>query len=291
METSQSSPQKKSGMAVIVGRSNVGKSTLINSLVGQKIAIVTPKPQTTRDTIQGAVTDERGQIVFMDTPGFFMEAGDVLSRKLLAQVEYALKDVDVIVYLVDPTRPLGTEERRLASMVRNAAIPVLLVINKIDVPEKERVFEPDYIDLVPEAVGVVRVSALKGTHLKSLINEIFERLPIGEPLFPEETFVRNERKWISEVIREKLFHTMSDEIPYGLAVRVDDVEKKPKVYIIHATILTNEERHKKMIIGRGAIKLKEIGSSARKEIELYLGRQVFLELHVKEDKNWMAYLT
>ncbi len=278
-------------MVAIIGRSNVGKSTLVNALVGEKIAIVTPKPQTTRDLIHGVYNDARGQIVFIDTPGFFLDAHDLLSKKLLDRVAFSMKDVNCIVYMVDPTRPVGNEERRLASLLRAAQPPKILVLNKMDIPERQRPYQTDYPELFPEAEKMIEISARTRTHLKTLLNDLFERMPEGAPLYPPETQLRNDRHYIAEVIREKIFHTMADELPYGVYVRVEAIEHKPHIVVIAATIVTHTQRHKKMIIGHGARALKEMGTSARKELELWAQKKIFLDLHVKVDPRWMEELT
>lgn len=278
---------KKSGMAVIVGRSNVGKSTLINSLVNQKVAIVTPKPQTTRHVIQGVVNEPEGQIVFVDTPGFFLQTKDVLSKKLLDRIHFALKDVDAIIYLLDPTRTIGEEERRLAALIKASNVPVLCVINKTDLSKKQIPYIPDYYEFCEGIGNVIEISALKAKHLKLLLEELFKLMPQGEPLYPQEGPGRDDTFWVSEIIREKLFHTMGDEIPYGIHVKIENIEDKGSLISIEATIITDTERHKGMIIGKSGKKLKEMGMSARKEIELAADKKVYLDLSVKYDPKWM----
>lgn len=285
MDNTITSP--RAGMVTIVGRSNVGKSTLINALVGQKVAIVTPKPQTTRDVIQGLITDGRGQIVLLDTPGFFLDGTDSLSKTMRSRVEFSIKDVDVIVYLVDPSRSIGNEERRLAALLRDIKTPVILALNKLDLPETERPYTSDYKELFEGATEVIEISAKDRTHLKTLIEQMFSHLPEGEPLFPGDHQPRDERHYTAEVIREKLFHTLSDELPYGITVVVDQIENKPEIIVIEARIVTNTERHRKMIIGTGARKLKEMGASARKELEAFAAKKVYLALHVVVDEHWM----
>jgi len=277
----------KSGMVAIVGRSNVGKSTLINALTGRKTAIVTSKPQTTRHLIQGVYNDERGQIVFVDTPGFFMRAKDSLSKTMLERVAFAMQDVDALIYMVDPTRAIGEEERKISGLVRELKMPRLCVINKMDLPRPDRVYHPDYVDMCGEIAPILEISAHRETHLKSLVTDLFEHMPEGEPLYPDDAFVRDEKHWISELIREKAFNTFGDELPYGLHVRIDEIEDTKTMLSVHATILTNNQRHKGMIIGRGAKKLKEVGMSARKELEVAAQKKVFLDLSVSVDERWM----
>ena len=278
---------KKSGMVAIVGRSNVGKSTLINALTGRKTAIVTPKPQTTRHLIQGVYNDERGQIVFVDTPGFFLRAKDSLSKTMLERVQFAMQDVDALIYMVDPTRAIGEEERKIAGLVSALKMPRICVINKMDTPQPDRPYYPDYVDFCADVAPTLEISAHRQTHLKSLVNDLFDHMPEGEALYPDDAFVRDEKHWISELVREKAFHTFGDELPYGLHVRVDEIEDTKTMLTVHATILTNNERHKGMIIGRGGKKLKEVGTSARKELEVAAQKKVFLDLSVSVDERWM----
>lgn len=274
-------------MIALIGRSNVGKSTLINALTGVKTAIVTPKPQTTRHIIHGVYDDERGQIVFVDTPGFFLRARDVLSHKLLERARFSMRDVDALVYVVDPTRAIGDEERRLFAIVRELDIPVVCAINKLDLSRDARVYSPDYQELCAGFHQTIEISALTLTHIKSLINTLFDLLPVGDALYPDAHIPRDDRHWASEIIREKIFHTFGDELPYGIHVVVDTIEDRGKILAIHASIITNVARHKGMIIGKGGRKLKEIGMSARKELELAAQKKIFLELSVKVDEHWM----
>ncbi len=274
-------------MVSLIGRSNVGKSTLMNAIIGQKIAIVSPKPQTTRHLIQGVLNEERGQMVFIDTPGFFLRAHDKLSKTMLERAHYAMKDIDVVVYIVDPTRAIGDEERRVAGLMHAITLPKLCVINKTDLPLRDRPYTPDYQEFCKDFGEIIELSALKVVHVKQLINTLFELLPEGEPLYPTDYAPRDLKNWSSEVIREKIFHTFGDELPYGIHVRIDQLEEIRKILFISATILTNTERHKGMIIGRGGKKLKEVGMSARKELEVAAQKKIMLELHVKYDDKWM----
>lgn len=277
----------KSGMVALIGRSNVGKSTLINALTGIKTAIVTPKPQTTRHLIQGLYEDERGQIVFIDTPGFFIQAKDQLSKTMLERAKFAMQDVDVVVYMIDPTRSIGDEERRLFGLIRNLNAPKLCVANKMDIHPKEREYLIDYKELWDNDETFIEISALKQKHLKSLLIELYARLPEGPPLFPDKEVPRDDKQWASEIIREKVFHTFGDELPYGIHVRIVEVKDKGKLLAIEAEIITNQQRHKGMIIGKGAKKLKEIGSSARKELEIATQKKIYLDIQVKVDPNWI----
>ncbi len=280
----------KSGFAVLVGRSNVGKSTLLNALIGSKVAITTPKAQTTRMPIQGIATDERGQIVFVDTPGIMQKARDPLTKRLMHYANDALKDVDVVVYVVDPTRSIGNEEHKALQMIETITKPKILVINKID--EYNKPFLESYHALADRFDVMVEVSALRGKNIKALKNQIFEFLHEGEFFYPDAQLSNmSQDRWVAEIIREKLFLRLHDEVPYAIHVEVDEVTIRPDDSIfISARILTNAERYKSMIIGAGGRGIKEIGSSVRKELEGVADRKVFLELHVETDPHWLGRL-
>ncbi len=283
-------PNKKSGFAVLVGRSNVGKSTLLNALVGTKVAITTPKPQTTRLPIHGILSTEEGQAVFVDTPGIFQKSRDRLTKKLLEAVTQSLKDVDVVVYVVDPTRAIGDEEKYVLRIVEAIEKPKLLVINKSDLRNKP--YLGHYRDLAPKFSEVLEVSALNGTHVKALAQAILQHLPEGEPFYPEFQFTNlpNEQ-WVAELIREKLFLRLRQEVPYSVHVVVEEMERRENGTIyIKATVLTTEERYQRMIIGRGGRGIKEIGQSTRNELEAVTGAKVYLDLTVEVDPHWVERL-
>jgi len=277
---------KKSGFVVMVGRSNVGKSTLLNALVGTKVAIITPKPQTTRTAIQGIVHDPRGQIVFIDTPGIFHKAKDILTKKLNKTVRESMKDVDGLIYVTDPTRPIGPEERELLGMVEMIKIPKILVINKTDIKE------PPYIEEYRVMAGnfddLVEISAKEGKKIKELINKIFDLLPEGEPFYPEHQFTNVENKtWIAELIREKVFIQVHQEIPYSIHVEVDEIsDKGNNVTYIKGRIITNSKRYKGMIVGKDGKMIKSIGQSARRELEAVMNKKVYLDLEVEVEEHW-----
>jgi GTP-binding protein Era len=281
---------KKSGFAVIVGRSNVGKSTLINNLVGSKVAITSPKPQTTRLPIQGILTAPEGQVVFVDTPGVMQKARDSLTKKLLESVKESLRDVDMILYVVDPTRAIGDEEKFVMRLVENLEIPKILVINKIDVFDAP--YLDHYRDLAPKFTDTVEISARTGAHIQTLIEKIFAQLKEGEGAYPDYqlTNVSNER-WVAELIREKLFLRLHKEVPYTTHVEVEEIDRRENgTLYIKATIYTTEERYKRMIIGAGGRGIKEIGQSTRNELEVVMNTNVFLDLTVEVDPHWVERL-
>jgi GTP-binding protein Era len=294
-------PNFKSGLAVLVGRTNVGKSTLLNALVGTKIAIVTPKPQTTRDTYHGIVHRPEGQIVFVDTPGIFKTQPSRLVQNLHHKVRDALEGIEVLIHVVDPTRSIGPEDQRVNDIMLHATKPKILVLNKLDLPD--RYYRDSWMEYAQGGgapggryVSIIEVSALKDKNIELLIQAIFRHLPAGPAQYPlgQVTNVTNEF-WIAELIREKLYLQTSQEVPYTATVQVEKVEDrkdkqgKPLVYI-QAAILTIDDRHQRMLIGQQAKRIKEIGSAARKELEVAMNKKVFLDLDVLIDENWMDRL-
>jgi len=280
----------KTGFAVLVGRSNVGKSTLLNSLVGTKVAITTPKPQTTRRPIQGVVTDmERGQIVFVDTPGIMQKSRDQLTKNLHKFVQESMEGIDVILYVVDPTRPIGAEERHIINMLQKSVVPVLLVINKTDIPSAKRNID-FYRDLKEHFTDVIEVSATRRSNLNRLTDWIFERLPEGEFMYPEFAVSNiSKEDQIAELIREKLFLRLRQEVPYSVHVVVNKIhDKKDNVLYIDATIYTTEERYQGMIIGKGGSGINEINHSTSNELQAVTGRKIDLDLHVAVDPHWVT---
>jgi len=278
----------KSGFVAIVGRSNVGKSTLMNTLVGTKIAATSFRAQMTRNNIHGAMNTPDGQAVFIDTPGLLKGAKNLLTKKLLKKVESILQEIDVLIYVVDPSREIGEEERALLGMVRYLSIPKILVINKSDLASGQKKFLPDYEYLAEEFDDVQVLSALRGSHIQPLKEKVMELLPEGEMMYPDNQLTNVDNYfWIAEIIREKAFSILNKEVPYSLTVEVENVKEDAKIFRIEAKILTDAERYKKMIIGRRASTLKEIGQMARKELEQALNKQVFLALEVEVDKHWV----
>ncbi len=281
---------KKSGFVVLAGRSNVGKSTLLNALVGSKVAIMSPKPQTTRHPVRGIFNDPRGQIVFVDTPGVFLGKKDAVSKRLNEFVKEQLEGIEAIVYVTDPTRALGPEETFIQELLRAAHIPIIVAINKSDLPTLRR----PALDLM-RAIDVgqtatIECSAIKDTGLKPLLDALFEILPEGEAYYPEFQLTDLDQKtWVAELIREKIFHHLEEELPYAIAVHVEEDERQDNgVRHIEATILSSEERYKGMIIGAKGSMLKKIGSDVRKELELASDQKIFLALTVKVDPKWQV---
>ena len=282
---------KKSGLVVLVGRSNVGKSTLMNTLVGTKIAATSFRAQMTRHIIHGVMNSPYGQAVFVDTPGVFKDKKNPLSGKLIGKVTEALKDIDVIIYVVDPTREIGQEERSVYGMIRHLPIPKILVINKSDLPKDQRTSQPEYQAWANDFDAMFKLSALRASHIQPLRDKVIELLPEGDELYPSDQWTNvNKEFWIAEIIREKVFSVFDKEVPYSMSVDVDLVEEKPDVTVIHARVLTNDIRYKKIIIGKGGTKIKEIGLMARRELEQAVGKKIFLELEVEVDKHWMERL-
>ncbi|PIR04123.1 MAG: GTPase Era [Candidatus Magasanikbacteria bacterium CG11_big_fil_rev_8_21_14_0_20_39_34] len=278
----------KSGFVVIVGRSNVGKSTLLNTLVGTKIAATSFRAQMTRHIIHGVMNTPDGQAVFVDTPGVLKAKKSKLTAKLLHKVEGALSDIDVIIYVVDPTKEIGDEERHTFGLIRNIQTPKILVINKSDLHEENRKYQLDYQFWGNDFNEVLTLSALKGSHIQPLRDRVMELLPEGDPLYPENQLTNIDNYfWIAEIVREKAFSIFEKEVPYSLNVEIDSVEETEDLIRIEGKILTNDERYKKMIIGKGANKVKEIGQMARKELEQSTNKKVYLGLEVEVDKHWV----
>ena len=281
--------QKKSGFVTLIGRPNVGKSTLINRLIGQKIAITSSKPQTTRNRIQTVYTDERGQIIFLDTPGIH-KAKNKLGEYMVNVAEHTLKEVDVVLWLVEPTTFIGAGERHIAEQLNKTDRPVILVINKIDtIKNQDEVitFIAAYKDICNFA-EIVPLSALKGKNTELLTELIFKYLPYGPEYYDEDTVTDQPMRQIAaELIREKALRLLDDEVPHGIAVTIEKMkERKDGIMDIEATIICERESHKGIIIGKGGSMLKKIGSAARTEIQNMMDLQVNLKLWVKVRKEW-----
>lgn len=281
----------KSGFVTLIGRPNVGKSTLMNHLIGQKIAITSNKPQTTRNRIQTVYTSEEGQIIFVDTPGIH-KAKNKLGNYMVKTAERTMSEVDVILWLVEPTTYIGAGERHIIEQLKKVRTPVILVINKTDTVKKPEILS--FIDVYRKEMDfaeIVPVSALKGDNTQTLITCIMKYLPYGPAYYDEDTVTdQPERQIVAELIREKALRCLEDEIPHGIAVSIESLKyrknKKESVADIEATIICERESHKGIVIGKQGAMLKKIGSQARSEIEDMLECRVNLQLWVKVKKDW-----
>lgn len=281
----------KSGYVAIIGRPNSGKSTLLNNILGHKVSITSPKPQTTRLPIQAVYEDSRGQIIFIDTPGIFGKVQDPVSQKINPIAEQTLKEgVDVIIYLVDHTRDRDIEENKTLGIVREVNKPKILAINKIDI--KKPSFLPHYKFMEEEFDKTIEISALYKSNLNYLIDSVFEMLPEGEKLVdnedrPTPALNINSKTFIAEIIREKAYLFLRKEVPYTLATTVDEIiNKDGGIIYIKARIVTSSDRYKKMIIGEHGRMIKEIGMAARKELETATSKKVYLDLTVETNPHW-----
>ena len=279
----------KSGFVTLIGRPNVGKSTLMNRLIGQKIAITSSKPQTTRNRIQTVYTDDRGQIVFLDTPGI-NKAKNKLGDYMLQAAERTLNEVDVVLWLVEPTTFIGGGERYIVEQLSKVKTPIILVINKIDTVEEKEILEAisTYKDVL-EFAEIIPVSALKGRNTQDVIDTIFQYLDEGPMYYDADTIPdQPERQICAELIREKALRCLSQEIPHGIAVVIDSMKERRHGHIIDidATVICEKDSHKGIIIGKKGAMLKKIGSQARTEMENLLDTKVNLQLWVKVKKDW-----
>ncbi len=277
----------QSGFAAIIGRPNVGKSTLVNRLVGQKVAIVSPRPQTTRNRVQGIVNREGAQLVLIDTPGLH-KPSTALGRQMMEEVQQALDGIDVLAVMVDASEETGPGDRRALERVRQFQGPAFLILNKIDLMPKSRLLprigalraEAEFAEIVP-------VSALTGDGVPRLLDQFIKHLPAGEPYFPPDQFTdQPERFLAAEIIREKTIAATREEVPHAVAALVESFEESEKLIRIRAMLYVEREGQKGILIGRGGEMLKKIGTAARRELEQLLGVKVFLELYVKVRRRW-----
>lgn len=285
----------KSGTVALIGRPNVGKSTLLNAILKHKVSITSPKPQTTRFSIRAVYEETRGQIIFVDTPGIFGKVQDSLSRHINPMAQKSLKEgVDVVVHIIDHTRQRDLEENKTLGIVRLSKAPKILVINKIDI--KHPTYIVQYKFLEEEYDRVVELSAFTGKNVSNLLNAIFNYLPDGEALVDTTQLVQpalnmDSRTFLSEIIREKAFLFLRREVPYSLTAVVDDVQERANgTTYIKARILTSADRYKSMIIGKNGAMIKEISMAARKELETATNKKIFLDLTVETDSHWIEYL-
>jgi len=277
----------KSGFVAIVGRPNAGKSTLVNTLVGRKVAIVSPRPQTTRNRIQGILNREDAQIVLIDTPGLH-KPDSALSRQMMDEVEQALEGIDILSLIVDASAEFGAGDRFAIEWVKKFNGPVFLLLNKVDAVSK-----PSLLPLIDryrklfDFAEIFPISAMTGEGCVDLVNGWLARLPEAPPYFPQDQFTdQPERFLVAELVREKAIHATREEVPHAIAVLVDSFEETEELIKIRATIYVEREGQKGILIGKGGETIKKIGTLARKEIESILGAHVFLELFVKVQPNW-----
>ena len=282
----------KNGVILLVGRPNVGKSTFLNNLIGQKVAITSPKPQTTRFPIKALYQEKRGKIIFVDTPGIMKKTEDRLSQNINKKTLQILnEEIDLVIYMIDHTRKRDYEEGRVLGLVRQINKPKILVINKIDI--KKPSYLAQYKFLEEEFSYVFQISALKKIHFKPLVDKIFALLPSKKTTDIPENLIYpllniDAKTFVAELIREKIFLMMGEEIPYTTTVIVDEIsERNDKLTYIKARILTTNDRYKKMLIGKEGQKIKEIGSYARKEIALAINKKIYLDLTVETDPHWI----
>lgn len=278
----------KSGFVMLAGRSNVGKSTLLNALIGTKVAIMSPRPQTTRHPVRGILHDPRGQIVFVDTPGVFLGRKDRVSKALNEFVRDTLEGVDAIVYVVDASREVGPEETHIQNMLRAAKIPVIMAINKSDLTREQQTYLDIYLATDVGQIKTIQVSAMKHKNLKELIDGLFAVLEDGDAHYPDLQLTDiGHNQWLEELVREKIFINLKEELPYSIKVTLDDIDiHEDGSRKLDATVWTTQERYKRMIIGSKASMIKKISMAARKELELVTDSKVFLKLDVKVDPKW-----
>ena len=279
----------KSGFTAIIGRPNVGKSTLLNKVLGQKIVIATDKAQTTRKRIKGIYTTPEGQIVFIDTPGVHKPLNK-LGEFLLDEAKIAIPDADVILFLVDGSEPAGKGDRWIAQNLLETEIPVIIVMNKVDKlknPEKVGENLISYKTLFDKNLPVVKISAKTGRNIDTLISNIFKKLPDGELLYPEDVVTEETMRSVTEeIVREKILLNTSDEIPHSVAVKVELYQEEEEIDRIRATIFCETRSQKGILIGKNGSMLKKIGTEARQDLEKIVEKKVFLGLEVKVEKDW-----
>ena len=278
---------KKAGFVAVIGRPNVGKSTLANRLIGQKIAITSDKPQTTRNRIRTVYTDERGQVVFLDTPGIF-KAKNRLGEYMMSVAKKTISEVDLVLWIVEASDYVGKSDSAIAADMKQIKVPVILVINKIDTKKRDELFAIiDTYRKLGDFAEIVPVSARNGDNTDTLMEQIFRYMPEGVPFFDEDTVTDQPvRQIVAELIREKALKCLSDEIPHGVAVTVEKMDQGDRITDIEATLICEKDSHKGIIIGKGGSMIRKIGSAARYEIEDLVEGHVNLQLFVKVKKDW-----
>jgi len=277
----------RSGFVAVIGRPNAGKSTLLNTLLGQKVLIISDKPQTTRNRIQCILTEERGQVIFFDTPGIH-KPQHRLGEYMVAAAKSTLKGVDFAVYVVDASVPLGTGDEYVLGIIKESRIPCILALNKVDLLSKDKILvKIAEFSKLADFKEIIPISALHSENTAKLMDLIFKELSPGPMYFPDDEITDQPEKFIiAELIREKLLHLTRDEIPHSVAVFVEQMQEKKSLIKIGAVILVERDSQKGIVIGKQGTVLKEVGRLARKDIENLLGSKVFLELWVKVRKDW-----
>jgi len=285
----------KCGIVCLIGRPNAGKSTLLNAILKTKVAITSPKPQTTRFAIEAVYEDERGQIIFVDTPGIFAKTPDTLSKKINPKAEDAMgKEVDAVLYIVDHTRERSFEENKALGVVRKATVPKILVINKTDIKTPTHIVQYKFME--EEFDATVEVSALTRSNLNILLDTIFDVLPEGKQIIDTTGMVQpalnmDSKLFLSELIREKAFLNLRNEVPYSLTATVDEIDERENgVLYIKGRLITNDDKYKGFIVGHRGKMIKEIGMAVKKELETASRKKVYIDLTVDCDPHWMEYL-
>jgi len=279
----------KCGFVTIIGRPNVGKSTLLNQILGQKIVIATDKAQTTRKRIKGILTNENGQIIFIDTPGIHRPLNK-LGEFLIDEAKIAIPDADAIIFLVDGSEPAGKGDKWIVQNLLETKIPIIIVMNKVDKVKKPEKIEENllsYKTLFNENLPVVRVSAKTGRNIDTLLKNLYKKLPNGEIMYPEDVVTEETMRDVAqEIIREKILLNTSDEIPHAVAVKIENYFEQEDIDKIYATIYCETKSQKGILIGKGGSLLKKIGTEARQDLEKITEKKVFLGLEVKVEKDW-----
>lgn len=281
--------KQRTGFAAIIGRPNVGKSTLLNAIIGQKIVIATDKPQTTRRRIKGIYTSEKGQIVFIDTPGIY-KPWDKFGEVLFDEAKMSVPDADVILFVADASEPAGKGDKWIAENILKTDIPVIIVCNKIELvknPEKREEIINSYKLLFEKNYPIIKVSAKTGRNIDTLVDNIYRKLPNGAPIYDEDDLTdETMRKIVAETIREKILLQTRDEIPHSVAVLIDSYKEEENIDKIYATIVVEHESQKIILIGKNGQMVKKIGTDARLELEKLADKKIYLELNIKVMKNW-----
>ncbi|RCW45381.1 MULTISPECIES: GTPase Era [unclassified Halanaerobium] len=277
----------KSGFVTVIGRSNVGKSTLVNKLVGEKINITSPRPQTTRNSIKAIYSEDNGQIIFIDTPGIY-QPSNKLDNYMINQAYKSLEGIDVVIFIVDGSTYFGRGDQQIFNQIKNYSKPVICVMNKIDKMSKNDILKKQKEYSQKTSLEVIPISAAEEKNLDSLLAEVFLHLPEGPQYYPDDMITDQIERFIfAEIVREKIFYLCREEVPYGVAVLVEEVkERDNEDYYIRANIYVEKKSHKGIIIGKNGSMLKKIGKNARKEIEDLLQTKVYLDLWVKVLKDW-----